>query len=94
MNARAAIEGFDFPCLHDGSRAVAKACGTQRTPHAFVFDSDRRLVYQGTIDDHREGEAVTERYVRDAVDAVLAGGEYPIDAVPPMGCPTRWKATT
>jgi peroxiredoxin len=93
MNVRAAEAGFNFPYLRDESQAVARAYGAQCTPHAFVFDGDRRLVYQGAIDDDREGEDVTQRYVRDAVDAVLAGEEYPTETVSPMGCSTKWKAT-
>lgn len=92
MNARAAIEEFNFPYLRDESQDVAKAYGAQCTPHAFVFDERRRLVYQGAIDDDREGEDVTEQYVRDAVDAVLAGEAYDIDTVSPMGCSTKWRA--
>lgn len=94
MNARAAIEAFNFPYLRDESQEVATAYGAQCTPHTFVFDADRRLVYEGAIDDDRTGEAVTERYVRDAIDAVLAGEDYPIDTVSPMGCSTKWKATS
>ncbi|WP_114578863.1 thioredoxin family protein [Saliphagus sp. LR7] len=92
MNARAASEEFDFPYLRDESQEVAKAYGAQCTPHAFVFDGDRELVYQGAIDDDREGEDVTEQYVRDAIDAILAGEEYPTETVSPMGCSTKWKA--
>lgn len=93
MNVRAAEEAFNFPYLRDESQEVARAYGAQCTPHAFVFDGDRRLVYQGAIDDDREGEHVEERYVRDAIDAILAGEDYPIDTVSPMGCSTKWKGT-
>jgi len=92
MNVRATREEFNFPYLRDESQAVAEAYGAQCTPHAFVFDGDRRLVYQGAIDDDREGEDVTERYVRDAVDAVLGDESYSTDTVSPMGCSTKWKA--
>jgi len=92
MNARADREEYNFPYLRDESQAVAKAYGAQCTPHAFVFDEERHLVYQGAIDDDREGEDVTEQYVRDAVDAALAGEEYPTETVSPMGCSTKWKA--
>jgi len=92
MNARAAIEAFNFPYLRDESQEIAEAYGAQCTPHAFVFDADRHLVYQGAIDDDRGGEQVTEQYVRGAVDAVLAGEEYPTETVSPMGCSTKWKA--
>jgi len=92
MNARAAAEGFNFPYLRDESQAVARAYGAQCTPHAFVFDEGRHLVYQGAIDDDREGENVTEQYVREAVDAILAGENYPTETVSPMGCSMKWKA--
>lgn len=93
MNARADLEDFNFPYLRDESQEVAKAYGAQCTPHAFVFDETRELVYQGAIDDDRDGENVTEQYVRDAIDAILAGEEYPTETVSPMGCSTKWKAT-
>lgn len=91
MNARAAEAEFNFPYLRDESQEVAKAYGAQCTPHAFVFDDDRELVYQGAIDDDREGNDVTEQYVRDAIDAVLSGEEYPIETVSAMGCSTKWR---
>ena len=93
MNARAEIEEFNFPYLRDESQTVAKAYGAQCTPHTFVFDENRELVYEGAIDDDREGENVTEQSVRDAIDAILANEEYPTDTVSPMGCSTKWKAT-
>ena len=93
MNVRSANEEFNFPYLRDESQEVAKAYGAQCTPHAFVFDGDRNLVYEGAIDDDREGENITEQYVRGAVDAVLAGEEYSTETVSPMGCSTKWKAT-
>lgn len=91
MNVRAELEEFTFPYLRDESQAVAEAYGAQCTPHTFVFDNDRTLIYEGAIDDDRDGEDVSEEYVRDAVDAILAGEEYPIDTVSPMGCSTKWK---
>ncbi|AEH39158.1 thioredoxin family protein [Halopiger xanaduensis] len=91
MSARADVADFNFPYLRDESQEVAKSYGAQCTPHAFVFDEDRELVYQGAIDDDREGEDVSEQYVRDAIDAVLSGEEYPIETISPMGCSTKWR---
>lgn len=91
MVERAEEAGFNFPYLRDESQDVAVAYGAECTPHAFVFDADRRLVYQGAIDDDREGEDVTERYVRDAIDAILEDEPYPIDTISPMGCSIKWK---
>ena len=46
---------------------------TERTPEVFVFDGERRLRYDGAIDDDRDEHAVATRFLRDALDAVLAG---------------------
>ena len=91
MVERAEEKGFTFPYLRDETQAVAKAYGAECTPHAFVFDEERRLVYQGAIDDDRDGEAITERYVRDAIDAVLAGEDYEHETIAPMGCSIKWR---
>lgn len=91
MVERAEERGFNFPYLRDESQEVALAYGGECTPHAFVFDQDRSLVYQGAIDDDRDGEDVSERYVRDAIDAILAGETFELDTVSPMGCSIKWK---
>ena len=91
MVERAEEAGFNFPYLRDESQEVAQAYGGECTPHAFVFDEDRRLVYQGAIDDDRDGEDISEQYVRDAIDAILAGEEYPRETVSPMGCSIKWR---
>lgn len=91
MVDRAESVGFTFPYLYDESQSVAEAYGAECTPHAFVFDEERALVYQGAIDDDRDGEDVTEQYVRDAIDAILAGDAFGVDTVSPMGCSIKWK---
>lgn len=91
MVERVEEQGFTFPYLRDERQEVAAAYGAECTPHAFVFDADRQLVYQGAIDDDREGEDVTEQYVRGAIDAILAGNSYPRETVAPMGCSIKWR---
>ena len=77
MQVRAQEQGFNFDYLYDESQSVARALGSERTPEVFVFDGERRLVYHGAIDDSRNEEAVTAHYLRDALDAVLAGRHPP-----------------
>lgn len=91
MVERADERNFNFPYLRDESQDIALAYGAECTPHAFVFDGDRSLVYQGAIDDDRDGEDVSEQYVRDAIDAIIAGEEFELDTVSPMGCSIKWK---
>jgi peroxiredoxin len=90
MVEHAADVGLTFDYLHDPEQSLARALGSERTPEAFVFDRDRRLVYHGAIDDNRDETAVGRRYLGDALDAVLAGEPAPIAETPPVGCTVKW----
>lgn len=83
--------GYSFDYLYDESQEVARALGSERTPEAFVFDADRRLVYHGAVDDNREEADVTTSYLRDALDAALAGETPPVDDTPLVGCTVKWR---
>lgn len=92
MKVHSAEKGFNFPYLHDASQEIAKAYGAERTPEIFIFDKDRKLRYHGTIDDNYENpEAVTVSYLRNALDAVLAGNEPETAETAPVGCTIKWK---
>jgi peroxiredoxin len=90
MIKHAASEDFNFDYLHDEDQALAKALGSERTPEVFVFDRDRKLVYHGAIDDNRDDTEVGTPYLRDALDALLAGQEPPVAETPPVGCSVKW----
>src|SRR5262245_8006178 len=92
MKQHAAEKGFPFPYLHDEDQSVARAYGPERTPEVFLFDADRRLVYHGAIDDSRDEAAVSENYLRDAIDAVLDGRDPEQSDTPPVGCSIKWRA--
>jgi peroxiredoxin len=92
MKERARQQGYSYPYLYDESQEVAEAYGAERTPELFVFDQDRTLRYHGTIDDNYEDPgAVEHRYLRDALDAVLAGRRPTVTETPPVGCTIKWK---
>ena len=91
MQKRASARGFAFDYLFDEPQAVARELASERTPEVFVYDRDRRLVYHGAIDDSRDETAVTQRYLRDALDAVLAGEAPPVAETPPVGCTMKWR---
>jgi peroxiredoxin len=91
MRRRAESRGFTFDYLYDEPQEIARALGSERTPEVFVFDRERKLVYHGAIDDSRDDRAVTQHYLRDALDALLAGEEPPVADTPAVGCSMKWK---
>ena len=91
MRERAQREGFNFAYLYDEDQSVVRAYGAERTPEVFLFDGDRRLVYHGAIDDSRNEHAVSTHYLRDAIDAVLAGVTPALTETMPVGCTIKWR---
>ncbi len=92
MKKRADEKGFEFPYLRDDSQDVARAYGALRTPHFFVFDSDRKLRYTGRMDDNpRDAAKATTSELRDALDALLDGREVPTPLTNPIGCNVKWQ---
>jgi peroxiredoxin len=91
MQARAAARGFAFDYLYDEPQVLARELGAERTPEVFLYDRDRRLAYHGAIDDSRDETAVSQQYLRDALDAVLGGEEPAVSETPPVGCTVKWK---
>lgn len=93
MVERARAKGFNFPYLRDASQAVAKAYGATHTPQLFVFDRERKLRYTGKIDDNWQNpRAVTRHYLREALDALLAGRAPTEAQTHAIGCTIKWKS--
>ena len=83
---------WNFDYLRDESQDLARTFGAQRTPEVFVFDADRRLRYQGGIDDSWEDESgVTKTPLRDALEALLDGREPSPTSTPAVGCSIKWN---
>ncbi|MEP2776319.1 MAG: redoxin domain-containing protein [Luteolibacter sp.] len=92
MTPFAEEHGWTIPYLYDGeTQAFATACGAQSTPHAFVFDAERKLQYSGRLDDARRASGPVEKsYLRDALDSVLAGKPPETPTTRAFGCSTKW----
>lgn len=91
MKLRAKEREFNFPYLYDGdSEAVSRAYGPVVTPHAFVFDGVRKLRYVGAIDDSERIQHVKKHYLRDALDALLAGKDPSVTQTKVVGCSVKW----
>lgn len=94
MKLYAKDEGFIFPYLYDGdTQSVAKKYGCLATPHVFIFDRDRKLRYQGWLDDSRflDPATVKRQDARDAILALLAGKSVSVPETKPFGCSTKWR---
>ena len=91
MKVRAAHRKYNFPYLYDGeTQKTSRAYGPVATPHAFVFDADRKLKYAGRIDDSERPQYAKTRELRDAIDAVLAGKEPAVATTKTFGCSIKW----
>jgi thiol-disulfide isomerase/thioredoxin len=95
MKERARFRGFTFPYLNDGDQqSLAKALGPRVTPHIFIFDQNRKLRYEGRIDNNLRAERATTHETRDALEALVAGKEPPVTHTPVFGCSTKWNDET
>ena len=93
MVERAKLRGFTFPYVVDRGSTVARAFGAERTPEAFLFDAQGKLVYHGTIDDNaQEPDKVTEHYLADALNAVVSGTAVAVKETKAMGCGIKFRS--
>jgi len=91
MKTRAAYRHFNFVYLYDGEdQKIARAYGPAATPHLFIFDSQRKLRYEGRVDNNPRENLVTRRDAREAIDALLAGKPVVVEKTPSVGCSTKW----
>jgi peroxiredoxin len=92
MKIRAEYKHLTYPYLYDGeTQSATEAYGPQATPHAFVFDSERHLRYEGRVDNSYRAEQVKTHEVRDVIDALLEHREVAVKHTGVFGCSTKWK---
>lgn len=92
MKIRAKEHDFNFPYLYDGDdQSVSRKYGPVATPHMFVFDSERRLRYEGGIDNHENPAKRSETYARDVIEALLRGQGVPRKHSKVFGCSVKWS---
>jgi peroxiredoxin len=91
MKLRAQLRGITWPYLYDGeTQAISSKFGAVATPHIFIFDKDRKLRYQGRIDDNQREDLVKTHDARNAIEALLAGKPVPVAETRAFGCTTKW----
>jgi peroxiredoxin len=80
-----------WPYVSDGeTQATAQKFGAVATPHIFIFDADRKLRYEGRIDDNQNEALVKVHDAHDAIEALLSGGTVAVAHRPAFGCSTKW----
>lgn len=87
------MEEHQFPWvyLRDKSQDVARAYGALRTPHFFVFDRERKLIYTGRgVDNPRETDKMTVNDLENALEEHLAGKKISVPLTNPIGCNVKW----
>ena len=91
MVARMKEQRFPWVYLHDESQEVARAFGALRTPHFYVFDATRRLVYTGRgMDNPRQAARATSFDLDRALEEVTGGKPVSVPLTNPVGCNVKW----
>jgi peroxiredoxin len=83
---------FPWVYLHDEQQDVARAYGALRTPHFYVFNRDRKLVYTGRgVDNPREVSKMTVNDLQNALAEHVAGKPVSTPLTNPIGCNVKWE---
>ena len=84
-------EKFPWLYLRDESQEVALAYGALRTPHFYVFDQDRKLVYTGRgVDSPRDASGITVNDLENALKEHVMGKPVSTPLTNPIGCNVKW----
>ena len=92
MVERMKTHHFPWLYLYDQSQEVARLYGALRTPHFYVFDADRKLVYTGrAVDNPRDTSRLTVNDLENALNQHLAGQPITLPVTNPIGCNVKWE---
>ena len=92
MVARMAENDFPWVYLRDKRQGAALAYGALRTPHFFIFDNDRKLVYTGRgVDNPKDVAAMTVNDLSNALEDIVAGKPPRVALTNPIGCNVKWE---
>ena len=91
MIVRAEDQKFNFPYLYDGDdHAASLQYGPVATPHAYVFDQERKLTYVGRLDTIEKPGTANAEDLRAAIDSTLKGEELTVNTTKTFGCSIKW----
>jgi peroxiredoxin len=94
MQFRAKAKGYQFPYLVDATSNVARQFGASKTPEAYLFDGNGKLVYQGAIDDNKsDAKKVTKPFLKNALEALVSGKSVVPNEAKAIGCSIKFRKT-
>ncbi len=83
---------FPWTYLYDSTQEIAEAYGALRTPHFYVFDENRKLVYTGRgIDNPKDTSQMTVNDLENALDDITSGKKVSSPLTNPIGCNVKWE---
>ena len=92
MVERMKVNKFPWVYLRDKTQKVALAYGALKTPHFYVFDSNRKLVYTGRgVDNPKDTAKITINDLDRALEEHLAGKSVSVKLTNPIGCNVKWE---
>jgi peroxiredoxin len=92
MVKRMEIHRFPWVYLYDKAQETAKAYGALRTPHFYVFNEERKLVYTGRgVDYPRDTSKMTVNNLDIVLDELTSGKEISVKLTNPIGCNIKWE---
>jgi peroxiredoxin len=91
MVSRMKEKKFPWLYLYDESQEIAKKYGALRTPHFYVFDKNRKLVYTGRgVDNPRESSKMAINDLDRTLSELISGKEISVPMTNPIGCNVKW----
>jgi len=92
MVSRMEKHHFPWVYLYDKDQSVAKAYGALRTPHFYVFDNERKLVYTGRgVDSPRDTSRMKVNDLDNALEELTSGKQISVPVTNPIGCNIKWE---
>lgn len=83
---------FPWKYLYDESQEVALAYGALRTPHFYVFDEERKLVYTGRgVDNPRDASKISVNDLARVLEELTSGKSVSVPVTNPIGCNVKWE---
>ncbi len=92
MKSRMEEKKFPWVYLYDESQKIAKAYGALLTPHFFVFDEKRSLVYTGrAVDNPRDPNSISCNDLERTLEECVSGEPISLNKTNPIGCNIKWE---